>query len=497
MNRKNYKFWFATGSQDLYGEACLANVAEHAKIIVGNLNEGGLLPFELVWKPTLIDNGSIRRLFQEANADETCAGVITWMHTFSPAKSWILGLQEYRKPLLHLHTQFNQEIPYDTIDMDFMNENQSAHGDREFGHIVSRMGIERKVIVGHWSQEMVQRRVADWMRTAIGIMESSHIRVARVADNMRNVAVTEGDKVEAQVKFGWEIDAYPINEIAEYVNDVSAGDIDTLVEEYYSKYEILTEGRDEKEFRRHVAVQAGIEIGFERFLVEKDYHAIVTHFGDLGSLQQLPGLAIQRLMEKGYGFGGEGDWKTAAMVRLMKIMTAGMKDAKGTSFMEDYTYNLVPGKEGILQAHMLEVCPSISEGPVGIKVCPLSMGDREDPARLVFTSKTGPGVAVSLVDLGNRFRLIINDVDCKQVEKPMPKLPVATAFWTPRPNLATGAESWILAGGAHHTAFTYDLTSEQIGDWAAAMGIEAVYIDRDTTIRNFKQELLWNSIAFR
>lgn len=497
MNRKYYQFWFATGSQDLYGEDCLANVAEHAKIIVGNLNEGGLLPFELVWKPTLIDNGSIRRLFQEANADETCAGVITWMHTFSPAKSWILGLQEYRKPLLHLHTQFHQEIPYDTIDMDFMNENQSAHGDREFGHIVSRMGIERKVIVGHWSQETVQKRVADWMRTAIGIMESSHIRVARVADNMRNVAVTEGDKVEAQVKFGWEIDAYPVNEIAGYVKDVSAGDIDTLVEEYYSKYEILTEGRDEKEFRRHVAVQAGIEIGFERFLVEKDYHAIVTHFGDLGSLQQLPGLAIQRLMEKGYGFGGEGDWKTAAMVRLMKIMTAGMKDAKGTSFMEDYTYNLVPGKEGILQAHMLEVCPSISEGPVGIKVCPLSMGDREDPARLVFTSKTGPGVAVSLVDLGNRFRLIINDVDCRQVEKPMPKLPVATAFWTPRPNLATGAESWILAGGAHHTAFTYDLTSEQIGDWAAAMGIEAVYIDQDTTIRQFKQELLWNSIAFR
>lgn len=497
MNRKHYKFWFATGSQDLYGEDCLANVAEHAKIIVGNLNEGGLLPFELVWKPTLIDNGSIRRLFQEANVDETCAGVITWMHTFSPAKSWILGLQEYRKPLLHLHTQFHQEIPYDTIDMDFMNENQSAHGDREFGHIVSRMGIERKVIVGHWSQETVQKRVADWMRTAIGIMESSHIRVARVADNMRNVAVTEGDKVEAQVKFGWEIDAYPVNEIAGYVKDVSAGDIDTLVEEYYSKYEILTEGRDEKEFRRHVAVQAGIEIGFERFLVEKDYHAIVTHFGDLGSLQQLPGLAIQRLMEKGYGFGGEGDWKTAAMVRLMKIMTAGMKDAKGTSFMEDYTYNLVPGKEGILQAHMLEVCPSISEGPVGIKVCPLSMGDREDPARLVFTSKTGPGVAVSLVDLGNRFRLIINDVDCRQVEKPMPKLPVATAFWRPRPNLATGAESWILAGGAHHTAFTYDLTSEQIGDWAAAMGIEAVYIDQDTTIRQFKQELLWNSIAFR
>lgn len=497
MDGKNYKFWFATGSQDLYGDECLANVAEHSRIIVARLNESGVLPFELVWKPTLIDNTSIRRLFNEANGDEECAGVITWMHTFSPAKSWILGLQEYRKPLMHLHTQFNQEIPYDTIDMDFMNENQSAHGDREYGHIVSRMGIERKVVMGHWDDPAVQKRIADWMRTAIGIMESSHIRVVRIADNMRNVAVTEGDKVEAQIKFGWEIDAYPVNEIAEYVKDVSAGDIETLVEEYYSRYDILLEGRDEKEFRSHVAVQAGIEIGFEKFLKEKNYQAIVTHFGDLGSLKQLPGLAIQRLMEKGYGFGGEGDWKTAAMVRLMKLMTSGMKDAKGTSFMEDYTYNLVPGKEGILQAHMLEVCPSISEGPIGIKVCPLSMGDREDPARLVFTSKTGPAVATSLIDLGNRFRLIINEVDCKKVEKPMPKLPVATAFWTPRPNLVTGAESWIIAGGAHHTAFSYDLTAEQMGDWAAAMGIEAVYIDNDTTIRGLKNELMWNSVVYR
>ena len=494
---KNYKFWFATGSQDLYGEECLEHVAEHSQKIVEHLNQSGLLPYEVVWKPTLITNELIRRTFNEANADEECAGVITWMHTFSPAKSWILGLQEYRKPLLHLHTQFNVEIPYDTIDMDFMNENQSAHGDREYGHIVTRMGIERKVIVGHWADERVISRIASWMRTAVGVMESSHIRVVRVADNMRNVAVTEGDKVEAQIKFGWEIDAYPVNEIAEYVQAVSKADIDALVEEYYSRYEILLEGRDEKEFREHVAVQAGIEIGFERFLKEKNYQAIVTHFGDLGALKQLPGLAIQRLMEKGYGFGGEGDWKTAAMVRLMKVMTEGMKDAKGTSFMEDYTYNLVPGKEGILEAHMLEVCPSIAEGPIGIKVQPLSMGDREDPARLVFTSKTGPGIAASLVDLGTRFRLIINSVDCKKVEKPMPKLPVATAFWTPQPDLATGAESWILAGGAHHTAFTYDLTAEQLGDWGAAMGIEVVYIDKDTTIRSLKNELRWNSVAFR
>ena len=494
---RDYKFWFCTGSQDLYGEECLRKVAEHSAKIVEGLNASGRLPFEVVLKPTLIDPATIRRTLNEANEDGECAGVITWMHTFSPAKMWILGLKEYRKPLCHLHTQFNEEIPYDTIDMDFMNENQSAHGDREFGHMVSRMGMERKIIVGHWANAEVQEKIGSWMRTAIGIMESSHIRVCRIGDNMNNVAVTEGDKVEAEVKFGWEIDHYCVNDAVEYVNAVSEGDVNALVEEYYSKYQILLEGRDPEEFRAHVAAQAKIEIGLEKFLEDGDYHAIVTHFGMLGGLQQLPGLAIQRLMEKGYGFGGEGDWKTAAMVRLMKIMAAGVPGAKGTSFLEDYTYNLVPGKEGILQAHMLEVCPSIAEGPISIKVQPLSMGNREDPARLVFTSKTGPAVATSLVDLGNRFRLIINAVDCKKCEKEMPKLPVATAFWTPQPDLATGAQAWILAGGAHHTAFSYDLTVDQMVDWAAAMGIESVVIDKDTTIRNFKNELRWNSIYYR
>lgn len=497
LKSKNYQFWFCTGSQDLYGDECLANVAVHSQKIVEELNKSGNLPFEVVWKPTLVTNELIRKTFNEANMDENCAGVITWMHTFSPAKSWILGLQEFRKPLLHLHTQFNREIPYETIDMDFMNENQAAHGDREYGHIFSRLNMERKVVMGYWADEHVQKKIASWMRTAVGVIESSHIRVMRVADNMRNVAVTEGDKVEAQIKFGWEVDAYPINEIAEAVAGVSQSDINALTDEYYEKYDIFTEGRDAAEFRKHVAVQAGIEIGFERFLEEKNYQAIVTHFGDLGNLQQLPGLAIQRLMEKGYGFGAEGDWKTAAMVRLMKIMTGNMKDAKGTSFMEDYTYNLVLGKEGILQSHMLEVCPTIADGRIGIKAQPLSMGDREDPARLVFTAKEGHGIATSLIDLGNRFRLIINDVDCKKTEKPMPKLPVATAFWTPEPNLYTGAEAWIIAGGAHHTAFSYDLTAEQMGDWAAAMGIEAVYIDKDTTIRQLKNELLWNSVAYK
>ncbi len=497
LQKRDYKFWFCTGSQDLYGEECLNKVAEHSRKIVEELNKCGILPYEVVWKPTLITNELIRKTFFEANGDDTCAGVITWMHTFSPAKSWILGLQEFRKPLLHLHTQFNEELPYDSIDMDFMNENQSAHGDREYGHIVSRMRIERKVVVGHWSDPVVAGKIASWMRTAIGIMESSHIRVMRVADNMRNVAVTEGDKVEAQIKFGWEVDAYPVNEIAESVDAVSASDVNALVEEYYDKYEILLEGRDPEEFKKHVAVQAQIELGFERFLEEKNYQAIVTHFGDLGALKQLPGLAIQRLMEKGYGFGAEGDWKVAAMVRLMKIMTSDLKDAKGTSMLEDYTYNLVKGKEGILQAHMLEICPSISDGSISIKCQPLSMGNREDPARLVFSSKEGHGIATSLIDLGNRFRLIINDVECKKIEKPMPNLPVASNFWTPEPDMYVGAEAWILAGGAHHTAFTYDLDAGQMGDWANAMGIEAVYIDKDTKIRDFKKDLMLGEIFYR
>ena len=497
LQKKDYKFWFCAGSQDLYGDVVLANVAAHTKEMVEKLNASGLLPYEIEWHSTLLTNELIRKTFNDANNDDSCAGIITWCHTFSPAKSWIIGLKELRKPLLHFHTQYNEEIPYETMDMDFMNENQAAHGDREYAHILTRMGIERKTIVGYWKDAEVQKKIGSWMRTAVGIVESSHIRVMRIADNMRNVAVTEGDKVEAQLKFGWEIDAYPVNEIAESVAAVSASDTNALVDEYYDKYQINLEGRDPEEFKKHVAVQAQIELGFERFLEEKNYQAIVTHFGDLGALKQLPGLAIQRLMEKGYGFGAEGDWKVAAMVRLMKVMTNGMKDAKGTSMLEDYTYNLVKGKEGIIQAHMLEICPSISEGPIEIKCQPLSMGNREDPARLVFQSKEGKGIATSLIDLGNRFRLIIQDVECKKVEKPLPKLPTAINFWTPQPDFYTGTEAWLLAGGAHHTAFSYDLTAEQMGDWANAMGIEAVYIDKDTKIRDFKKDLMLGEIFYK
>ena len=494
---RQYTFWFCVGSQDLYGAECLEHVAEHARVMVERINASGLLPFPLTLKPTLLTSSMIRATFNEANADDNCAGVITWMHTFSPAKSWIAGLQEFRKPLMHLLTQFNREIPYDSIDMDFMNENQSAHGDREYGHAVTRLGIERKVIAGYWEDEKVLARVASWMRTAIGVVESRRIRVLRMADNMRNVAVTEGDKVEALQVFGWEVDAYPSSEIAHAVRDVAQGDVNALVDEYYERYTILLDGRDPAEFRRHVAVQAQIEIGIERFLKEKNYQAVVTHFDDLEGLQQLPGLAIQRLEEKGYGFGAEGDWKTAAMVRLMKLMTTGMKDAKGTSMLEDYTYNMVPGKEGILQAHMLEICPTLADGPISIRCQPLSMGRREDPARLVFTSKTGPGIATSLIDLGTRFRLVIQEVDCKKNEKPMPKLPVATAFWTPKPDFYTGLEAWVLTGGAHHSSFSFDLSAEQMADWAAYMGVEAVVLDSSTTIRDLKRDLALGKLIYR
>ena len=494
---RQYTFWFCVGSQDLYGAECLEHVAEHARIMVERINASGLLPFPLTLKPTLLTSSMIRATFNEANADDNCAGVITWMHTFSPAKSWIAGLQEFRKPLMHLLTQFNREIPYDSIDMDFMNENQSAHGDREYGHAVTRLGIERKVIAGYWEDEKVLARVASWMRTAIGVVESRRIRVLRMADNMRNVAVTEGDKVEALQVFGWEVDAYPSSEIAHAVRDVAQNEVNALVDEYYERYTILLDGRDPAEFRRHVAVQAQIEIGIERFLKEKNYQAVVTHFDDLEGLQQLPGLAIQRLEEKGYGFGAEGDWKTAAMVRLMKLMTTGMKDAKGTSMLEDYTYNMVPGKEGILQAHMLEICPTLADGPISIRCQPLSMGRREDPARLVFTSKTGPGIATSLIDLGTRFRLVIQEVDCKKNEKPMPKLPVATAFWTPKPDFYTGLEAWVLTGGAHHSSFSFDLSAEQMADWAAYMGVEAVVLDSSTTIRDLKRDLALGRLIYR
>ena len=381
LPKPDYAFWFATGSQDLYGDECLKTVAAHSQEMVAGLNASGALPFPVVWKPTLIDSVSIEGTLQAASDDPKCAGVILWMHTFSPAKMWIHGLQRCRKPLMHLHTQFNREIPFADIDMDFMNTNQSAHGDREFGHMMTRMGVARKVAVGHWTDPRVQAKIASWMRTAVGVVESAHLRVVRFGDNMRDVAVTEGDKVEAELKFGWSVDAYDVSEMAKAADAVPAADVEALTDKYYEDYDIILEGRDPAEFRRHVAEQARIELGLRAFLDGHDYQAIVTNFQTLGGLRQLPGLAIQRLMADGYGFGAEGDWKTAAMVRLLKAMGAGIKDAKGSSFMEDYTYHLAPGAEAILQAHMLEVCPSIAAGRPAIKVDFLSMGELHLQAR--------------------------------------------------------------------------------------------------------------------
>lgn len=497
LDVNDYTFYFCPCTQDLYGDEVLAHVAEHAAEVVAYLNEQEAIPFRIVLQPNLLASDVIEATFQRAQADPDCAGVITWAHTFSPSKSYIRGLGDLSKPLCQFATQYNEEIPYGSIDMDFMNENQAAHGEREFGHIFARMRKDHKVVFGFWKDPAVVAELGRWMRVAVGVVESRKIRVARFADTMRNVAVTDGDKIEAEQVFGWTVDAWPVNDLVPFVESVTASEAAALADEYYDRYELTLDGRDPADFRRLVEVQAAQEIGIERFLVEHGYNAFSDHFGDLGGLKQLPSLAIQRLMEKGYGFGPEGDWKTPAMVRLMKVMSANDPNARGSALMEDYTYNLVPGQEGILESHMSEVDPSIAEGPVSIRARPLSMGDREDPARLVFTAKTGPAIATSLVDLGNRFRLIVQEVDCKKVAEPMPKLPCGTMFWTPRPNLKVGTEAWIYAGGAHHTAFSFDLTAGQMADWAEAMGIECALIDQNTTVRGFKQELRLGEVFYR
>ena len=491
MRMQEYEFWFVVGSQFLYGPEVLETVARRAAEMADLLNASGNLPCRMVYKVTAKTNQEIADVVREANYDPRCAGIITWCHTFSPSKMWINGFVNLQKPYCHFATQYNREIPNEEIDMDFMNLNQAAHGDREHGFLAARLRMPRKIIAGYWQDEEVQKRLGRWMRAAVGVAVSRQLKVMRFGDNMREVAVTEGDKVEVQARLGWQVNTWAVGDLVQVMNEVTDAEIDALMEVYRASYDFATDDIGA------IRYQAREEIAIKKMLDAEGCQAFSNTFQDLYGMEQLPGLASQHLMAQGYGYGGEGDWKTAAMVRLMKIMSQNVPNAKGTSFMEDYTYNLVPGKEGVLEAHMLEVCPTIADGPISIKVNPLSMGDREDPARLVFTSKEGPAIATSLIDLGNRFRLIINEVDCKKPEKPMPKLPVATAFWTPQPDLATGAEAWILAGGAHHTAFSYDLTAEQMGDWAAAMGIEAVYIDKDTNIRNLKNELKWNSVYYR
>lgn len=490
---KPYEFWFATGSQHLYGPETLKEVEAHSRQIVNGLNADGLIPFQIVFKPVLTTPDAIRRLFIEANADDMCAGVITWMHTFSPAKMWIAGLSELRKPLLHLHTQFNRDIPWDTIDMDFMNLNQSAHGDREYGFIGARMGVARKVVVGYWEDGEVRRRIGGWMRTAVAYTESGSLKVARFGDNMRQVAVTEGDKVEAQIRFGWSVNGYGVGDLVERVRSVSDAEVRRLFDEYAELYEIVPEGLKAGPVQDAIMEQARIELGMKAFLSEGGFTAFTTTFEDLHGLKQLPGLAVQRLMAEGYGFGGEGDWKTAAMVRVMKIIAGG----EGTSFMEDYTYHMEPGNEMVLGAHMLEVCPSIAADRPRVEVHPLGIGGKEDPARLVFNGRSGPALNASLIDMGSRFRLLVNQVDAVRPERSMPKLPVARVLWRPQPSLNESAEAWILAGGAHHTVFSYVVKPEHLTDWAEMAGIECVLIDKNTTPFAFRNELRLNDLVWR
>jgi L-arabinose isomerase len=493
LELKPLVFWFVTGSQHLYGPETLKEVDEHSSIITENLDRDPSIPSKLIFKPVLTTPDAIRRLCIEANADDSCAGIITWMHTFSPAKMWISGLSQLRKPLLHLHTQFNRDIPWDTIDMDFMNTNQSAHGDREYGFIGARMGIARKVVVGYWEDPEVRRRIAGWMQTAVAFIEGSQLKVARFGDNMREVAVTDGDKVEAQIQLGWSVNGYGIGDLVQRMNEISDEEVKQLFKEYSELYDIVGEGRNAGPVQDSILYQARIELGLKAFLKEGGFGAFTTTFEDLHGMKQLPGLAVQRLMAEGYGFGGEGDWKTAALVRVMKIMAGG----EGTSFMEDYTYHMEPGNELVLGSHMLEICPTIAATRPTVEVHPLGIGGKADPARLVFNGAEGPALNASLIDMGNRFRLLVNEVDAVKSEKAMPKLPVARVLWKPQPSLRDSAEAWILAGGAHHTGFSYKVTAEQLVDWAEMAAIECVLINKNTTTYTFRNELRWNDIAWR
>lgn len=490
---KPYQFWFVTGSQHLYGPETLLEVAEHSRVIAESLDREEAIPFEIVFKKVLTTPDEIYKLCLEANSDERCGGLITWMHTFSPAKMWIAGLSELRKPLLHLHTQFNRDIPWDTMDMDFMNTNQSAHGDREYGFIGARMGISRKVVVGYWEDAKTRARIAGWMLTAAAYIEGRSLKVARFGDNMRQVAVTEGDKVEAQIKFGWSINGYGIGDLVARISDISEAQVKVLTDEYETLYEIAEDVRGSAAQWEAIREQARIELGMRAFLQEGGYSAFSTTFEDLHGMKQLPGLAVQRLMEAGYGFGGEGDWKTAALTRMMKTIAGN----KGTSFMEDYTYHFEPGNEMILGAHMLEVCPTIAADRPRLEVHPLGIGGKADPARMIFNGRSGQAVNASLVDLGNRFRLIINIVDAVDPARAMPKLPVARILWKPQPSLSESAEAWIHAGGAHHTVFSYEVTAEQLIDWAEMTGIECVIIDNATHVHTFRNELRLNEMYWR
>lgn len=494
MDFKDYEVWFITGAQLLYGGDAVVAVDAHSTEIVKGLNSSGKLPVNVVYKGTVNSGAEISKAFADANNSEKCIGVITWMHTFSPAKMWIHGLKDYKKPLLHLHTQFNKEIPWSEIDMDFMNLNQSAHGDREFGHIVSRMRKNRKVVVGHWSEENTQARIAVWMRVAAAWADSQGMVIVRFGDNMNNVAVTDGDKVEAELRMGYHVDYYGIGDLVAYQDKVTEADIDALVAQYEKEYVFADDCKKGAKNYEQVREAAREEIALRRFLKDKNAKAFTTNFNALHGMNQLPGLACQRLMAEGYGFGAEGDWKTAALLRTMWVMAKGLPG--GTSFLEDYTYHFKGEKSAILQAHMLEVSPEITNEKPRLEVHPLGIGGKADPARLVFVAHKGSGVAATIVDMGNRFRMIVNNVDVIEPEAALPKLPVASALWIPQPNLEVGAAAWILAGGTHHTSFSYALTNEYLEDYSDIAGIELVTIDKNTTIQNFKFELKVNEVYY-
>lgn len=490
MIMKNYEFWFVVGSQFLYGPEVLDTVAERAQKMVDEMNASGSLPCKVVYKVTAKTNKEITDVVKEANYNDACAGIITWCHTFSPSKMWINGLANLQKPYCHLATQFNLEIPNEEIDMDFMNLNQAAHGDREHGFIAARLRMPRKVIAGHWQNESVRERLGEWMRAAVGVQFSKSLKVMRFGDNMREVAVTEGDKVEVQTKLGWQVNTWATGDLVKEMNAVTDEEIDALMAEYTAAYDIATDNIDA------IRYQAREEIAIKKMMDAEGCMAFSNTFQDLYGMEQLPGLASQHLMSLGYGYGGEGDWKVAAMTAILKVIGEGK--GGGSGFMEDYTYHLVPGSEYSLGAHMLEVCPTFAADKPRIETHHLGIGMNEkDPARLVFEGKAGPAIVVSLVDMGGRLRLICQDIECIKPIMEMPNLPVARVMWKALPNLETGIECWIMAGGAHHTVLSYDVSAEQMRDFARMMDIEFVHINKDTTPEKLEQELFLADLAWK
>lgn len=494
LDLKQYEVWFVTGSQHLYGPKTLEQVAEHSREIASALDASTHIPVQVLFKPVLTTPEAIRELCLEANSAKNCVGLIAWMHTFSPAKMWIAGLNLLKKPFLHFHTQYNREIPWSDIDMNFMNLNQSAHGDREFGFIGSRMRLNRKVVVGHWLEEDVQSDVGIWTRAACAWADWQGAKIVRFGDNMRDVAVTEGDKVEAQMQLGYDVYGYGVGDLVKVINEVSESEVDHLVQSYFDEYEASSALQQGGEKHTSVCEGARIEIGLRNFLAAGNFKAFTTTFEDLHGLKQLPGLAVQRLMRDGYGFGAEGDWKTAALVRAMKVMSVGIEG--GVSFMEDYTYHFNGSGDKVLGAHMLEICESIAAGKPRLEVLPLSIGGKADPVRLIFDSNVGPAICAAIMDMGERFRLVANMVDVVPTDQPLPKLPVARALWIPRPNLKMAAAAWIYAGGAHHTGFSYSVTTQHLQNFADMAGIEFLLIDENTKLEEFKKELRWNDLYY-